>query len=475
MKKQLTKNLLALSIPVLLGVSSGWNVARANDADRAYLKGKLSFFYVANPNAAGAVAALVDVDALLKNTGTGSFYTDPNMAKFRDAIKAMMGAGPVAGAGDLDTLQRVVASTLKLTGKPIGIYLIDDSAGKLTNSANINRFAIRLDGPTNQKVWPSASVYRGDDRDKHAWGGSFTLGAWHYNNTPQFATLKKCIGTVCHELMHTQDLSDMRVHQFGAFYYGADKNHFITEATPDRALVYIEGIADFAEFSYNEDAAKEALNWFTNNDYMYVEQVAPPGATEPELFLYKKLQAAGIAELTPIPAYLANFASGYSFYQVRSLPASVIAQNEQTIATALHTQAFYTSFDNVMGAIKDINAGTFNTSTSAWAQLISRLCVRSLPPGRTVEQLGRAEYKEPKKYFLPLAICDYFTSFRSANKADFKAVFEDLPTIAPWVDAYFDSGARDTAKAAVNPNAPKDSDIANLTIALGIERPKPKP
>lgn len=464
MKKYLLLNALALGFGLLQ-----CGAAHANTADRAYIKGKLSFFYVANPNAASTASVAVDVNRVLDNTGTGTFYTDAAMLKFRNMIKALLGSAAVAGAGDLDALQEVVANTLKITGKPIAVYLIDDNAAKLTNVANMNKFGICLDDNTSKQAWPCASAYSADDRDKHAWGGNLTLGAWHYNNDSQFAALKDCISTICHELMHTQDLSDMRIHQFGAFFYGNDQTHYITEATPDRALTYMEGIANFAAFSYDGSAATEARKWFTNNDYILVEKTVPAGAKEPELFLYKKLKDAGITEVTPIPAnFNNNVKTNYALYKIRSLPASVIAQNEQVVAIALHTQAFYTGFDNVMAAIKDINGSTYRTSTSAWALLIARLCTRALPPGRTVDQLKVSEYQEPKKYFLPLAICDYFTSFRSTNKGEFKAVFEDLPAITPWIDAYFDSGARDTAKKAVNPSAPKYSDVTDISIALGI-------
>ena len=472
MKKKLFL-LITLALGLALSLPIG---ARANDADRAYLKSKLSFFFVANPNDNAATAVAINVDDVMKNAGSGTFYTAASMAKFRNMIKALLGSAAVAGAGNLDNLQQVVANTLKITGKPIAVYLIDDSAAKLTNQANLNKFGICLDDNTSKQSWPCASAYSADDRDKHAWGGNLTLGAWHYNNDPQFAALKDCISTICHELMHTQDLSDMRVHQFGAFFYGNDQTHYLTEATPDRALTYMEGIANFAAYSYDGTAADDARKWFSSNDYILVEKTVPPGAKEPELFLYKKLKDAGIKEVTPIPAgYNNNIKTNYALYNIRSLPASVIAQNEQVVAVALHTQAFYTSFDNVMGAIKDINPNTYRVSTSAWAQLIARLCTRALPPGRTVEQLGHTEYQEPKKYFLPLAICDYFTSFRSANKGDFKAVFEDLPTITPWIDAYFDSGVRNTAKAAVNPSAPKYSDVTDIAIALGINSSSPNP
>ena len=470
MKKLFLLSTLALGLMLSLPVG-----ARANDADRAYIKGKLVFFYVGNPNDAAATAVHIDTDGVLKNTGTGSFYTDATMAKFRDMIKALLGNAAVAGAGDQDKLQSVVASTLKITGKPIAIYLVDDDAAKLTNAANLGRFGICLDNNTSKQAWPCARVYRGDDRDTHLWGGNLTLGAWHYNHDSQFATLKVCISTACHEMMHTQDLSDMRIHQFGAFYYGNDRTHYTAEATPDVALTYIEGIANFAAYSYDDDAAAKVRKWFSDNGYIVVEKTVPAGATAPELYLYKQLKDAGIQEITPVPAtFNTNIQSNYAIYNIRSLPAKVIAQNEQVIAIALHTQAYYTSFDNVMAAIKDINGTTFRTSTSAWALLISRLCTRSALD-RTAEQLGKTDYKEPKKYYLPLAICDYYTSFRSNNKDEFKAVFEDLPTITPWIDAYFDSGVRDTAKAAVNPSAPKYSDVTDIAIALGINSSSPNP
>jgi hypothetical protein len=448
--------------------------ARASEADRNYIRNKLTFFFVANPNAAGAAASTVDVDAVLKSTGTTAFYTSATLAKFRDMIKALVGAGPVANAGDLDILQQVVASTLKITGKPIGVYLIDDSGAKVTNQANQDKFGICLDDSTNRQAWPCASAYTEDDRDKHAWGGNLTLGSWHFKNSAQFAALQDCIATSCHELMHTQDLSDMRLHIFGAFMYGNDQTHYDVEATPDMALTYMEGIANFAAYWYNSNAFREANEWFTANGYLLVEKVVPPGEKAPELLLYKELQKAGISEISPAPAnYSANIRANYAFYKIRSLPAKVIVQNEQIVSLALHTHAFYTSFDNVMAAIKDINPSTYRTSSSAWAAVIGRLCTRALPPGRTVAQLGRAEYKEPKKYFLPLAICDYYTSFRSTNKSEFKAVFEDWPTIVPWVDAYWDSGARDDVKHAVKVNAPKVGDVTDMAIALGITSSSP--
>jgi hypothetical protein len=111
-----------------------------------------------------------------------------------------------------------------------------------------------------------------------------------------------------------------------------------------------------------------------------------------------------------------------------------------------------------MDCIKQVNPKVDKRSTSAFAQLVQELCMQgALGPGGS----GRQD-------LLPLALCDYFTLFKSKDEADFAGLFDGLLDQS-LISDYFK--VRGSVKSAVKSGSPSKNDIANIALALGIQPP----
>ena len=109
-----------------------------------------------------------------------------------------------------------------------------------------------------------------------------------------------------------------------------------------------------------------------------------------------------------------------------------------------------------------------SVSTSPIAQLYNTLCRAGLD-GRPLSSVMGVNEAGPKPYLIPLAYADYFTAYRSASKADYASIFENmLPH--EWVDLYWD-GYKDTVRMAVPVDAshtPQFGNLTDISIALGV-------
>ena len=424
----------------------------ANAADVNYIKSKIGFYYVADPNDANGNAEAVDVQKVLDGTGTGGIYTAASAVKLRNLVKAVCG-GTVSGTSSCDWFRDVVGKVLKITGRDVRVFLINDKAAQITNAANITRYGISV---SDGYAWPVAIC--GVSSTSTC---SISLGAYWLDDTGQFPKFDNILETFCHELMHTQDLSADRTHIYGNYYYGLDGTHYFIEAIPDMGSTYAEGIANVAGYWYNHASAGFATNWFAQNGFMIVEKKVPPGQ-DAQLFLYTLLKQAGVPEVTAAAdityfeqLYGAALTQDYAVYRIRTLPADMIKQNEQIIALILYHHAMYTSFDDVIAAVKQVNPKVYQTCDSAFARLIEEISKQEAPAG-----VG-----SPDEYLLTIALCDYFTLFKSASKTEFAGVFENMLG-DPWIDAYW--AYRDAVKSAVNVNNPTPDDITNIADVFGI-------
>jgi hypothetical protein len=452
--------LLSICALVVCGVIAVSTTAQAADVN--YIKSKLNFFYVADPNAQDTRAQAVDVAKVLANQGTGAFYTDASLEKFRVIVKACCGGNP-ADVKLTDWLRMILEKTLKITDKPVRIFLINDSGAPITNQDAIDKYGLSLD---SGYAWPCALT---DPNDRNV-TASISFGITWLEDTNQFPDLGAILGMFCHELVHTQDLAASRTHIYGAYGYGFDQTHYTFEAIPDMSSTYSEGIANCASFLYNDVSAQDATDWFTKNLFMVVEKQTPAGL-DPNNFIYKQLTTAGVNAITDpnVINYFTQtagqqFVQNHAFYHIRDLPPHIIRQNEHIIALILYYQATYSSIDHVFEAVKQVNPGVYLVCASAFAQLIEKLGLLSLPEGAAVT-FSAADPSAPKDFLLPLALADYFTSFKSTNEAEFKKIFEDmLPDY--WITAYW--MVRNDVKGTVNLNAPDPKDPERIAMKLGL-------
>jgi hypothetical protein len=225
--------------------------------------------------------------------------------------------------------------------------------------------------------------------------GVIALGASDLTYDPQFSNRRTgpALARACllHELMHTQDASDVMNEVYSPLHYGRDGTHYLTEAIPNRSMAYCEGIADAMSFLYLPSEQRHAYEWFSNEGEILVEMDPRNGATGPPTV------PAGIDRVMWLPTRIWDMQprpqplyddGDYACYRIADMPPDVLAQNETVIAMILTAFAQHRSearfIERMARANQELNAVT----TSHLATLYNVLC-----------ESGD---------LLPLALTDYF-------------------------------------------------------------------
>lgn len=468
--------------------------AAADEADRQYLVGKLSFRYVNVPNDTSSTPAVLDNAAIGAGTETGAFWTNTRIPGLQGLVRSLL---KPAGRGGDGNMQYVVSRVVKILDRPVMIVLLNDTGPALTGVA-MDHWDACDDG--NGRAWPCASnASTSDDqrercaqvnhqaaparRDAH-WAGSMTLGQAAFNG----GTAGSATGTFVHELVHTQDRSDRREHMFlvskHEYAYGSDGTHYDVEAVPNLAATYQEGIANAVMMTVDNQSRSDMFNWFARNDVMMVEKTKlAPGTgagagpcwsvvTMPsdDIWLYNQLHGAHVHEVTRTPNPYPN----YAYFRIRDLPPKFIVHNENIIALVFSEYARHLSLPKFLAALKANDATIFRVSTSPIAQLYNTLCRAGLD-GRPLSAVTNVNEAGPKPYLIPLAYADYFTSYASRTKDEYASIFEGmLPH--EWVDLYWD-GYKDEVRAAAPFDAthpPRFDQLTDIAIALGVNTSGPE-
>ncbi len=476
-----------IAVGTLLAVA----VPAAADTDAQYLRNKISFRYADQPNTTAQAPVVLDNIGIWQGTETGTFWTKTNIPGLQRVVRALI-KEPSKG-GDA-SLQFVASKIIKVLDKPVIVMLLNDVDASLTASA-FNQWDACDDG--NGHAWPCAfnMATRDDQREncakvlskpvparRDAWAGQLTLGQAFFTG-PQAS---EALGTFIHELVHTQDRSDGRAHMFWLssrpFNYGSDGTHFRTEAVPNLAASYQEGIANTLRLVVDNNVRTHMFQWFANDDVVMVEKAPPRGtgvgslpcytavtAPSEDIWLYDQLKAAGATEIAQTPPD-----PGYAYYHIRSMPPRFIVHSEYIIALTFSEYARHMGLAKFLAALKANDATIFRVSTSPVAQLYNTLCFAGLD-GRPLSSVTGVNEAGPKPYLLPLAYADYFTGYRSRSKADFASIFEGM--LRPeWVDLYWD-GYKDEVRAAVPIDAthkPKFENLTDISIALGVNTSSPE-
>lgn len=495
MTRSLTFHLAApiLAASMLLAVS-----AADAQTDQAYLQGKLSFRFVAQPNTVTSTPEVLDNAAIAAGRENGAFWSARNLRGLQNLVRSLV--KPPGQGGDA-ALQSVTAEVIKVLGRPVLVNLLDDVTAPLTDDAR-SQWEACDDG--HGGAWPcarNASVT--DDaraqcaqtlhvaappRRDATWAGSMTLGQAAFNSRRAGNPL----GTFVHELVHTQDRSDGEMHMFlvsgHAYHYGADGQHFWVEAVPNLASTYKEGIANAIMFTVDTEQARRMFDWFASNDVVVVEKTSlPPGtgagqapcwtvvtSPSPDIWLYNQLHAAGVRELHP-----ARADSNFAYFRIRDLPPRFIVHNESIIALVFSEYARHLGLPRFINALKANDATLFRVCTSPIAQLYDTLCRAGLGGNRPfsnqipglVSTATPGGADGPKPYLIPLAYADFFTGYRSNTKQEYASIFENmLPH--EWIDLYWDGYKSQIRLAApIGPSMPpRPEHLTQIAIALGVNQ-----
>jgi len=490
---------------LLVGVTAlfAWFGQAAHaQTDRDVLRNLLRIYYVDQPNNADSTyrPQLLDNAAIASGTETGPFWTNPAMARAQDLVRRLLRER--ARGGD-PSLQFYVAGIVNILNKPVKVNLLDDTHGPITNTT-VARWGACFGA--NSRAWPCASNMASDDdwaqacalrkheappaRHDDMWAGNIALGENYLDSVSQVTAL----ATIVHELVHTQDHADWRGHLFWVaglqYSYGHDSTHYTTEAVPNLAMTYKEGIADGISLLYAATQpifdTLSAFRWFATNGELLVERTAVASGTGPQpvdtcteatapsadVWLYDQLQRAGAHE---IRQWTSPTTGGhYAVYRVRDLPPQFVAHNEFVLALIIQQYVDHVGLRRFMTALNQANEHLFRVTASGIATLFDFMSSVGLPAGQTAAGLAaaRASQLGPKQYLLPLAYADYFTGYRAGSKGEFKAFFENMSFMNTWIDLYWD-GERQNVRAAVPLTNPKPEDLTNIAIALGITQSIP--
>jgi len=477
----------ALTLSLLATATSAF----AADTDQKYLRNKISFRYVDQPNNLAVAPEILDNIGITQGTERGTFWASSQVPKLQGMVRALLRE---PGKGGDSNLQYVPARIIGVLDKPVVILLINDTAAALTSAA-FSQWEACDDGAGH--AWPCAynmatmddsraecakSLGKAAPARRDAWGGQVILGETAFKDDLGWAT-----STFIHELVHTQDRSDGRAHMFWvsgqSYRYGADGSHFHVEAVPNLAMTYKEGIANTLRLVVNGKRREEMFNWFANDDVVLVEKALVPPGTGPgalpcftvttpseDVWLYDQLKKAGAHEIIRNP----NPNPGYAAFKIRDIPPRFIVHNEYILALTFSEYARHLGLAKFMDALKTNDATLFRVSTSPVAQLYNTLCFAGLN-GRSLSSVVGVNENGPKPYLIPLAYADYFTGYKAATKAEFAAIFEGMLR-SEWVDLYWD-GYKDEVRAAVPIDArhtPKFGNLTDIAIALGVNQSEPE-
>lgn len=455
--------------------------------DRNTIRDLMKIYYVERINDESYTPVLLDNTAIMSGSETGSFWTTTAMSGPQNLVRALL--KPSSSGGDAN-MQRIAAKILKILNKPVKVNLLNDAVASVGAVAQ-RRYGACLGG--NSKAWPCASnMTTSNDysencarilgvpapaRTDNLWAGNVCMGTAYFSGT---GNITSKFSTILHELVHTQDYTDGRGHLFwvGTTYYryGADGSHYGTEAIPNRALTYKEGIANAIRLMYDNPRLNEMFNWFASDGNLLVEQAIHPinsspsdslhpcreaSSPSPDVWLYNQLIAAGV---TPT----GHSTSGYGLFRLRSLPARFIAHNEYILAMLGEEYSKHVNEASFFDAIKDVNSQGLRTSSSGYSMLIESLCKQAIPAGVNFASLETSSPASvPKPYLFPLALLDYFTGYRANTEEDFRDIFENQSYMNDWIRLYWVNG-KDLVRTAVPMTNPRRENLTDIAVSLGI-------
>ena len=136
----------ALTLSLLATATSAF----AADTDQKYLRNKISFRYVDQPNNLAVAPEILDNIGITQGTERGTFWASSQVPKLQGMVRALLRE---PGKGGDSNLQYVPARIIGVLDKPVVILLINDTAAALTSAA-FSQWEACDDGAGH--AWPCA-------------------------------------------------------------------------------------------------------------------------------------------------------------------------------------------------------------------------------------------------------------------------------------------------------------------------------
>lgn len=413
--------------------------ACANATPRDTLGERLAIIYVANPNAAPGTPYMqfatqrLDNARIMRNEHmepVTMFWDDRDrderrrlrLRRMHMLVKALLCdtshggdarlqevAARIIGFGDPEKLVRINI----LDDLTTGIYAtmeVREGGETYTVLVAEHLYEATVD-EDSQRAWACATHYARDPVVQ----GVVCLGAWDFTYHPDFRSgrdveerIKACF---LHELMHTQDRSDRRADVYGRFRYGQDEEHWMSEAVPNRAAAYMEGIANAMSMIYSRSERRRAYEWFAEG-YINVEmdprnpgtgEPTPPEGVDRSMWLPSRIWGMSPR---PQPTYESPT---HNEYRLSDMPPDVVASNECVIAMILAACCEHRSEEAFFQRMARANDELFEVTTSHLATLYNRL----------------SEGGD----MLPLALTDYFIGSPETLTIDQLRQFMELESL----------------------------------------------
>jgi hypothetical protein len=461
--------ILSAVITICIAITS---FSQNSDAD--FIAQKIRIRYIPHPNTAPLEVIRIPVSQVL---GSGYIFgtTSENgmnvCARFLKHLLRPVGRGADDGQ---PLLQQIIASTLRITGDSVVVDIYKDD--QVLNAYAKTQY---LSDPNygDDHIWPAA--WR-DDTGPAASGSSHTAHIQFGENFAGGYGITEMRRTFVHEMMHTQDFSDVRAHIWGRFRYGADGDHYGFELLPNAADAFGEGIANSMTYIYSRISRNETIRWFANNDYCVIE-MPPTDAliTSNHLPPRSEWVYTQVSSTDPPGAGLVSSNPtfrDYRVYRLAEMPSRFLMQNEQIIAMIGAEYALKVGMNHYFQALRSGNGRLFRVSTSAHARWFEALSNEAIPNGITMNDI-RTTSRASMPYLYALALADYFTYYRSTTLNEFKAMFENSLS-EDWANVYWTVGKDITRRAAPitlsrgrPPVLNVQQNIDAIAAALGVSTP----
>jgi hypothetical protein len=451
-------------------IAIGLSINCYAQTDREFIAQKIRIRYIPHPNTGPEEIIRIPVSRVLADGhifGTTSENGMNVCARFLKHLLRPVGRNVDDGQ---PLLQQTVANTLRITGDSVvvDIYHDDQVLNAYAKAQYLFDPRYRYD-----HVWPEA--WR-DDLHPDAEGTEHTGHIRFGENYASGNGITELRRTFVHEIMHTQDFADVRLHVWGLFRYGADGGHYGYEMLSNVADAFKEGQANSMTFLYSRITRNLVMRWFGNNDYCIIEE--PPSddvITRNHLpprsqWIYTQVSSTNPPGrgLEPSAAY-----RGYRVYRIAELPPRFIMQNEQIIGMIGASYALKVGRVKYFQAIRSGNGRIFRVSTAATARWFEALSNTAIPAGVTMNDI-RTTSRPSMPYLFALALADYFTYYKSTTLNQFKAMFENSLS-EDWANLYWTIGKDIVRRAAPitfsGPTPPVlnvQQNIDAIATALGV-------
>lgn len=405
------------------------------------IKKYLRIDFVHTPNS--GLGYVLPLDELRNNQFTSRHW---NNAPFCKKLMERL-CLPAAGGGD-ERLQYYVSVVLSMTKERIRFHLVNDGTAAMTN-ATMNRYNICNDGNNPGRSWPCAQVLGRQSAflDEHCgpapasrWGGEFSIGEFFLSTYD--ANQNYVRGTIVHELVHTQDWTDLRFHVYrssaGFLHYGRDETHFITEVLPSREYTFAEGLANSFSFNYENGVDSSIRTLLMGNIFQVEIPPATPVAAatcgvtptlSPDIFIFNQLIQQNIIPIDTISVGSGATATQYARFNTRDLtPSALFYHNEGVLATIIGKNLQYVSTNRFLAVFYAENMVRFFLNVlepDAYTGILRTLARSAVPSSvsRDLRQMEELNVQPPNECMYPYALVDLLTYGRLQTEQDFKNIF----------------------------------------------------